>query len=330
MTSERGTRAHVSYHEFATPEVEAKAIVENIIAHEKMGIPWQEQAVLLRMNAMTRAVEMEMVRSQVPYRLVSGSSFFALREAKILLAYLRVATNRASFENFKDCLTYPPRKIGKAFTDKVQDAFKDAKAGQDWVAAAISQRTQLRDFQQRELDEWEKLLVSLRSKIKVDIQPGEILIFVESCTGMKDWFYGSGNGGDEDNESGSNLDEVVSFADQFVTSGELLDAIEEAEAFRAANARKRHAVPISTVHKAKGAEWKVVYLIQVGDSLFPARSEGGIDMTEERRLFYVAVTRPKDELWISKSHTSGLRSYEITPGPTTELTPVGTQMGFDL
>jgi superfamily I DNA/RNA helicase len=95
MTSERQVHSYVGYHTFPTPEEEGDAVADNIVAHQKQGVRWDEQSVLMRMNFMTRAIEMALATRGVPYKLVSGQSFFTMKETKILLGYLRAIGTRA-------------------------------------------------------------------------------------------------------------------------------------------------------------------------------------------------------------------------------------------
>ena len=93
------------------------------------------------------------------------------------------------------------------------------------------------------------------------------------------------------------MDAIIEFAQHFESCKKLLDVVESVERHRAASSRKTEAVVVSTVHKAKGAEWQVVYLIQCAQGWFPVDQA---DLNEERRCFYVACTRAMDELWVSR------------------------------
>jgi len=289
MTSERQVHSYVGYHTFESPEDEADAVANNIVAHNKQGVRWDEQAVLMRMNFMTRAIEMSLATRGVPYKLVSGQSFFTMKETKILLGYLRAIGSRATADTIGDALMYPSRSIGRAFVKQVVE--HGAKNG-DWVPAvkATAQRTSA--YQARNAVGWARLVEVWRTR---GLGPADLLNLVRKDVKLDEWLSRNVDEG-EDSKAVDNLNEVVAFARNYETVDAMIDAIDAIDRHRAANARKRNAVTISTVHKAKGMEWQVVYLIHVASGFFPGSRS---DLNEERRLFYVACTRPKDELWVS-------------------------------
>jgi len=286
MVSERQTHSHVTYHVFDNLKAEAEGIGENVVLHHRSGVRWDEQAVLMRMNRMTRAVEMSFVRRKIPYRLVSGSSFFMMKETRTVLGSLLILAGRATPQALEAALG-PVKYAGRAFAKKVVEAAPDHG---DWLptiksVAATGPGAALT---------WASTLAALR---KTEGTPGNLASALILKLGIKEWLTRNVEDA-EDSKATENLAEIVAFASDYATLDAMLDAVDEIERHRTANARKRNTVIVSTVHKAKGAEWGVVYLIQVAAGLFPI---GRADLPEERRLFYVACTRAKDELWISMS-----------------------------
>jgi DNA helicase-2/ATP-dependent DNA helicase PcrA len=320
MTSERNSTSFVDLHAFEDPEAEASGVAQNCIAHNKAGVAWKDQAVLVRMNYMTREIEVQLAKSRVPYRLVSGTSFYSLREVKMLFGYMRIVASRATQEDLEYAIQYPSRFLGKEFIKRV---LNEHKGGGDYLPAveAASKGTR----QERNALEWLQVIRYLRGKLDKET-PWQLAVSWRGITNVDDWLKKKGNDDDDvDTEAVSNLDEAISYASTFETVKELLDAVDETEKFRANAAHNRDAVTISTVHKAKGAEWPVVYIVQMGDALFPSRRG---DALEERRLFYVALTRAMDELWVSWSKTNGEGTAEVAgPGRLvneTSLVPSST------
>lgn len=303
MRSERQTHAFVAAHIFEDSHAEAEAVAQNIAKHRKDGVKYKDQAVLLRMNRMTRDIEVALATRAIPYKLMSGQSFFLMPEAKVLFGYLRVMLNRADEAAFKACVMHPSRKLGKAFISKVAEAHDMVK--RDWMSSVTKALPKLGGFQQRQAREWlgfmkthvasvagadpAKMLQKLRSQLKLDA------------------YFKRNLEDDEDNRSAENMNALVEFAQHFETVEKMLDVVESVEKHRAASARKQEAVVVSTVHKAKGAEWQVVYIIQAASGWFPCDNA---DLAEERRCFYVAATRAMDELWISRPATAENRAGE--------------------
>lgn len=293
MRSERQTHSHVSCHVFDDSQVEAEMVAMNIAQHHKEGVKYKDQAVLLRMNRMTRDIEVALATRAIPYKLVSGQSFFLMAEAKVLFGYLRVLLNRADQDAFKACVMNPSRKLGNAFIDKVAEAHDMVK--RDWMASVAQAIPKLGAFQQRQAHEWMGLMKTLGSTVDA-AKPAEFLTKLRDTLRLDDHFKRNTED-QEDSRSTENLDSLIEFAKNFESCKEMLDVVENVERHRAASTRKAEAVFISTIHKAKGMEWQAVYLIQVAGGLFPTTQA---DLNEERRCFYVACTRAMDELWISR------------------------------
>jgi DNA helicase-2/ATP-dependent DNA helicase PcrA len=339
MVSERNTKSYIGYHVFQTPKDEARHVATNISAHQRDGLKWSDQAVLLRMNYMTRHIELALAEKDIPYKLVSGQSFFTLREAKIVFAYLRMLAGRGTPEDVETSLMYPSRKLGKAFVKTVIDAKTEEG---DWFDAIEAARQSAKPYQSRAVMEW----IALMSGEQHPLRRGDFGSFIDrffSRLKLKDWLQRQA-GDEEDSKALQNFNEVLAFARSHSGVDVLLDTIDRIEKHRAAHARKRDAVTVSTVHKMKGAERNVIYIVQVADGLFPVSQS---DLTEERRIFYVAVTRAMDELWISYSHEVDNREEDVDESPllyevgmrpgeryrhgrATDALPVGSQIGLSL
>lgn len=327
IVCERGTDAYVALHEHDSPAEEGKRVAANCIEHQKAGVTWRDQAVLVRMNYQTRDVEVALARARVPYRLVSGQSFFALREVKILLGYLRVVAGRASQDDFEWAIQYPSRYLGKAFIEAV--VAKHNGGGDFLPAVEAASKGNART--ERQANEWLQLIRYLRGMHNES--PWQVSTTWRGLANIDEWLRKKGaEDEDVDNEAVQNLEEIISFASDFATLTEFLDLIGQIEVFRSKTAHSSDAVTVTTVHKAKGLERRIVYLVQLGDHLFPTKRG---DLAEERRLFYVAVTRAMDELWMSftaynsDGNSAGkpsrfLRELELSP--TTKYEP-GRKIG---
>jgi DNA helicase-2/ATP-dependent DNA helicase PcrA len=289
MTSERGSRSFVSYEVYDTAEAEAEAITGACARMAEEGRPWTDMAVLVRMRRQTRAVETAMHRHRIPVRLVSGSSFFSQPETKTLFGYLRLADGRATKADVASALMFPSRGLGAVFVAAVERALPSCE--DDWlkavrVAASLDPRARVSALS------WCALIEDLRKL--ADKTPYQILDHALTATGYVEWAQRNMED-DEDSVALDNIEEVKNYIADFASLKTLLD---EVDAIVASSKRVRKAVTISTIHAAKGQEYPVVFVPGLQGGTFPTPKG---DFDEERRVFYVAVTRAMDELWLSRA-----------------------------
>lgn len=336
ITSERQTHSYVGYHQFTSSEAEADAVATNILAHHEAGSAWKDQTILVRQNFMTLDLELSLATQEIPYKLMaSGASFFDLKETKLVLGYLRMIAGRGGKEDFAQAILFPTRGVSRTFVNKVAMTQEDREC--DWLDAL---REHLAGAP-RGAAQWLEVIDSMRHlKSRT---PSQIVVDLYQLLLLDDWFSAEGDADADGGSSSSNLSAVRDLASRFDTLDDMLNTIQKMEAHRRANIRKRDIVILSTVHRAKGREWPVVYVPQLGGGLFPT-SNG--DPHEERRVFYVACTRAMDELWLSGPATNAdgatieesafvievkLKTEDWVPGRVVQdPEPVGTQMGLEL
>ncbi len=294
---------------------------------------YQEIAVLYRTNAQSRLLEEHLRRAQVPVRLVGAVGFFERREVKDLLAYARVAVNPADTLNLRRIVNTPPRGIGPATVARLvayaqqtgstlYQAFRAAEqvlsrpqpvqAFVELLEALMEAafETGPRDFFQRVLEE-----TGFREALRQEPDGEERLQNVEELLrAARDW---------EEEEGGS----LSEFLDTVALTAKAEEPQSDAPA---------EAVTLMTLHNAKGLEFPTVFLVGLEENLLPHRNSLGRleDLEEERRLFYVGLTRAQDRLYLSyaeERETYGKREYtrpsrfleEIPPGLLKEVGAFG-------
>lgn len=278
-----------------------------------------EMAVLYRTNSQSRAFEEAFRRAGIPYRLVGAVSFYDRREVKDLIAYLRLVANPSDDEAFLRAVAVPRRGIGDASLAILRD-----HAGQ-WhksllETAAIADRIQgLRPNLRESFRGFAALIEDLRVHA-VDWSPALLLEDLVRRLNYEQLLTAEGIEGADRWE---NVRELIAAAatwsevleegegtmlDRFLAEAALLSGQDKAEG-------AERGVTLMTMHTAKGLEWPVVAIAGLEDGLFPlARSlEAQDTLEEERRLFYVALTRAKDKLYLSWAR-SRRRGGEIRPG----------------
>lgn len=337
MTCERKVHGITRLHSFDTSFDEAISIAHTIQAkYDSNQAQFRDQAVLVRMNYMTCDIEIALARASIPYRLVSGSSFFDTKEAKMITGFARVALGRAGESDL--AATLAPFRISKALSKRI--ASSAAEEEDDLVSTVDRFRVSdmaLTEWQRSALMKWSDHAKAL-ARMATTEGATWCVRHISSMVAPAEREEG------EDSSSARTVDQYIEMADSFASLAELVSTVDRIE--KQKRGRKVNAVTISTIHKAKGAEWKVVYLPQLIAGRFPSWRA---DMIEERRLFYVAATRAMDELWMSypvfaiengkaetrMSPSAFIAETEVKeteyrePGPV-DKTPVGGQMGLKL
>lgn len=276
---------------------EAEQIAETAQALVRQGIAAEDIAVLYRTNFQSRVLEEAFLRVGVPYQVI-GTRFFDRKEIKDLLAFIKTALNPNDIDNLKRIINIPPRGIGKATLAKIA-------AGQE---ASLPAATKAKVANLRQM------LVEIKD-VAMKEKPAQLIKFVLEKTGINEWLQ---TGPDKDLERLANLKELVSLAVKYdnAPAGEgvwLLLTEAALVADQDEITENKTGVRLMTVHAAKGLEFKHVFVSGLEDGLFPLRFSGddsNRDDEEERRLFYVAITRAKDRLYLS--YAASRRLYGTT------------------
>ncbi len=256
-----------------------------------------EIAVLYRTNFQSRALEEAMIRYSVPYQVL-GTKFFERKEIKDTLAYLRAALNQDSLSEIKRIINFPTRGIGKATLAKLF-------AG-EIESLPIKTKLKIKSFYE--------LLEEIKNKIQTE-SASEVIKFTVKKSGIEDELR---NGGDEDLERLENIKELATIAlkyDNLVNGLGVEKLLEDAslasdqdsimteEERGGVKKEKKNGIKLMTVHASKGLEFKYVFIVGLEEGLFPHQRDGETkneeDSEEERRLFYVALTRAKEKLFLS-------------------------------
>jgi len=279
-----------------TENEEARAIADTARTLIGKGLSPREIAVLYRANFQSRALEDAFIKKNIPYQLV-GVRFFERKEVKDVISYVRAALNRDSAGDIARIINVPVRGIGKVTVAKVLSGQEDA--------LPAGMRLKIKQF-------W-KLLDDIKKEIE-EKKPSEAIKFIIQETGME---HSMRQGDAEDEERLLNIRELVSVAaqyDNFITNSPAEDSKTPGiEAFLSNAAlatdqdelsEDKDTVRLMTVHASKGLEFDHVFIAGLEQDLFPFKrmDEGDIDQAqeeEERRLFYVAITRARKKVYFS-------------------------------
>lgn len=272
-------------------------------------------AILYRTNAQSRAFEEALRRHNIPYKIYGGLSFYQRKEVKDLLAYTKLAVNHYDEEALKRVINYPARGIGQSSIDKV--AIQAANEGKRmWD---ILEDIHLYDFQGRTKGAISDFVLMIKSfAAQLDkMNAYEMAAHIGKTTKLIAELYN-----DKTVEGISryeNIQELLNSIKEFVEE----DVVQEDEVIMTDKSlgtflqnvslltgdekdkENQDTVKLMTIHSAKGLEFKAVYVVGVEENLFPGTQSlySLEDLEEERRLFYVAITRAEHRLFLTYANT---------------------------
>ncbi|TLU86188.1 MAG: ATP-dependent DNA helicase PcrA [Chlorobium sp.] len=281
---------------------EAEKVGERIISmHVKKGYEFSSFAVFYRTNAQSRVIEDLMRRQRIPYRIFGSVSFYKRKEIKDAVAYLRFILNDRDTESLLRILNFPPRKIGDVSISKLRD-FAEEKGIPLYEAI---RRAEEGGFQQRlmnALNAFSSVIEQLKSMAE-NASVYEVLSELFNLTSIPMLLQAENTA--ESMARYENLQELLSMARDFTdhnpdgcTLGDFLENISLASTYDETQDSDNY-VSLMTVHAAKGLEFPVVFITGLEERLFPLNSYEPEELEEERRLFYVAMTRAQEKIFLS-------------------------------
>lgn len=316
LWTENGEGEKIQFRQFDTAYDEADFIADDIKSGVREGGTYNDNAILYRTNAQSRLFEERFVSANIPYKIVGGVNFYARREIKDLLAYLKTIDNGRDDLAVRRIINVPKRGIGLTTVNRVQESalergisFYEALGGLDLIPNIGRGASKLDSFValieyfkgfakdnsisdlMKEIIEKTGYVENLEAEDKEDAQArienidellSKIAAFEESCADKEEKPTLSGF-----------LEEVALVAD--------IDSLDEEQDY----------VILMTLHSAKGLEFPHVYLAGMEDGLFPSYmtvSSGDMEeLEEERRLCYVGITRAEKKLTVSCARRRMLR-----------------------
>jgi DNA helicase-2/ATP-dependent DNA helicase PcrA len=248
-------------------------------------------AVLYRTNFQSRALEEAFLNFEVPYQLL-GTKFFERREVKDVLSYLRLALNPGSNADLSRVINNPTRGIGKVTMLKV----------------IAGDRASLNAGAIAKVQKFDNIMMDI-AKAATEKKLSDTIKFIMKRSGLEEQFIEEGT--EEAMERIENLRELVTLASRFdtVDPNEAIEQLLETAALQSdqdeiKDKEELNAVRLMTIHAAKGLEFAYVFVTGLEEGLFPHEriDDGKTDNEEERRLFYVALTRAEKKIYLTYAH----------------------------
>ena len=296
----------------AYSDVEEGEIVANKITsmYVKDGCPYSDFAILYRTNAQSRIFEEALRKRAVPYRIYGGLSFYQRKEIKDVIAYFRLAVNPHDGEALKRVINYPARGIGDTTLNKINMAASDAGVSL-WtvISSPLDYGLNINKGTHTKLQAFRDIVSGFISKAD-SVSAYEIGKEIVSASGiMADIIQDTTPEGMSRRE---NIDELVNgmydFCEIRREEGNdrmfLTDYLSEVALLTDQDGEKDDSVSkvtLMTIHSAKGLEFRNVFIVGMEENLFPGpmSSDSPRALEEERRLFYVAITRAEENCFIS-------------------------------
>jgi len=276
---------------------EAEFVSQRILDLIDEGVPMKEIAVLYRSHYQSMELQMELTRKKIPYEVRSGLRFFEQAHIKDIISYLRAALNPMDQISWIRILRLIPG-IGNITAKKVWEFIQASENPLE--AAASDNITKL--LSRRARDNWKTYKISIEALKGDNIlnNPSEAIreILESGYNAYLQSSYENYEDRIEDIEQLSNYSEHFSSTWEFLSDLALLTGVQTEDVVEPEE--EAEAIVLSTIHRAKGLEWSRVFIIGLTDGSFPSsKSMGSLEgEEEERRVFYVAVTRAKDELYL--------------------------------
>ena len=301
--NEKGDRIKVS-RAFSDNE-EGKLVAEAIVQDRlNAGISFKDFAILYRTNAQSRAMEEALRKLNVPYKIYGGLSFYQRKEVKDLIAYFRLTFNPADEEAIKRVINYPRRGLGDTTVEKISAAADQHDTTMWQVICNPQQYIQGRIANQ--LNDFAVMIQSFAAESK-KLDAYETALFIAQHSGILKELH------TDDSVEGrsryENIQELLNGIKEFAEREDIEDrslAIFMQDIALLTNDDRKDekgvdTVSLMTIHAAKGLEFKNVFIVGLEENLFPSQMSltSRVDLEEERRLFYVAITRAEKKLTIT-------------------------------
>jgi DNA helicase-2/ATP-dependent DNA helicase PcrA len=293
---------------------EAQFVADEIEALRKGGIDYAQMAVFYRTNSQSRALEEIFIRSAVPYKIMGGTKFYERAEIKDALAYLVAVANPADEMAIRRILNKPRRGIGDVTETAIaryaadeQISFRDALANASALGVGPKLQTAIARLD-AVLAEATEVMLPASGELRPPTAVAEGLTLLLNKSGYFDALRMSKDPQDEARLE--NLDELVAVAREFARNnpeGTVIDFLGEVALVADADDLDdaSGSVSLMTLHTAKGLEYDAVFVTGVEEDLIPHRISAGEPggPAEERRLFYVGITRARKRLYLSLAMT---------------------------
>ena len=325
LWTDNGEGEKIHHYTAINEQDEASHIADIIGEHLREGASLKDHAVLYRMNAQSNPIETYFARAGIPYRIVGGQRFFDRKEVKDINSYLAVIVNPRDDVRLRRIINEPARKIGATTIEKIGELAAGKGVPMMEVIAHVREYPELQRAAAalERFYEMYRELCDLSVSEPLDVFVGDVI----AKTGYEAMLKAMKEEGETRRENlGQLVSSIKTYADQNGEDATLSGFLEEVALISDLDSYDDDAdsVTMMTIHSAKGLEFPYVFVVGMEDGIFPGdmAKYNEEDMEEERRLCYVAITRAKNELYLSTSRTRMIFGQTRRNPPSTFLSEI--------
>lgn len=296
--------AEVEYYSAYNEADEADYVVRNIVVKHSEGVPYNEIAILMRLNALSRKFEEKLLAYNIPHTMYNGFKFFERAEIKNVLAYLTAIVNPTDDVSFNRIINFPKRGIGDTSISKLVDIGVNTKQSLMDVVKNYELHS-LPNALQAKLKPLKALIEDLQQKMeehnKKEQTLYEFFSYMLTQTGILSAFDLEN---EQDYDRYLNINSLANSVKEFEEANPqatIVDYLQSVTLSSSMDSDDGKGVIIATIHGAKGLEFNTVFVVGCEEKIFPISRDDYDDLEEERRLMYVAVTRAKSKLFLTSS-----------------------------
>ncbi len=300
---------------FQSETEEAARVVENVKAMHCNGLSYRQMAILYRTNAQSRVFESSLMQAKIPYSIVGGQHFYQRKEIKDLLGYLAVLCNGSDNESILRVINEPPRGIGQTSVNRIISYAAKTRISVYSALQNYEAIEELGSGAKKRIAEFTLQLSSWKTMAKHSPALEVVKTIIEEL-GLIGQYRKSSD--PREIARAENLSEFVSsvseFSEQFLHDNDRQPFVEDFLPFVALQTDMDMVKEVSdslrlmTLHNAKGLEFEAVFIVGLEEELLPHRMsmDSREEIEEERRLFYVGITRAKRFLQLSNANSRRL------------------------
>jgi DNA helicase-2/ATP-dependent DNA helicase PcrA len=290
LFTKKGFGEKITVAELYSERDESLFVIDSIIELWDKKVPLEDIAVLYRTNFQSRVFEEACIARGLPYTM-TGTKFYERKEVKDVMSYLKSARNPDAWTELKRCINTPARGIGKTTILKLIEGKGDT----------LPAKTKM------EVDRFYEVLEKIKVLSETE-KPSEVIRKILTISGIYEFYNDKTEEGETRRE---NLEELVSLATNYDENPRGIEAFLEDASLQSDQdtldqEKNKKGIRLMTVHAAKGLEFSHVFIVGLEHGLFPHQRDERLkkeDQEEERRLFYVALTRAKEKLYLSYATT---------------------------
>ena len=275
---------------------EAARIIKLIkLCSDKHGFKYSDIAILYRMNFLSREIEDALLKHRIPYKIVGGTNFYSRKEIKDIMSYFRLILNPNDTVSFSRAISTPKRGIGEKTIEKIIEHSKNTGCTLIEATGLICTSGKAKTSSKEFID----IILSLNDNMDI-LSTDDIIDDLLIQTGYINYVRETEKESVA-NDRIENIKELLEVSRHFESITELSDNITMDSSIAEENADDGNCVQLLTMHSSKGLEWNVVIVAGAVEGIMPSyRAVTTAAIEEERRLAYVAFTRAKKLLFITK------------------------------